>query len=298
MSILKKVAHQTRKWLTAPLLNRANGYYPTSEAASQLMLKLTYSQLAKSGDLPPLREVGFKAYSQTDEDGILLFIFSVIGTTNKMSVEICAGDGIESNTANLIINHGWIGLLIDGNPELVQKGREFYSRHGATFIYPPTFLCTWVTRDNVNQLLRENGYEGEIDLLSVDIDGIDYWLWNAIEVINPRVVVVEYQDILGPEKALTVPYKEDFNAYEYPSTLGQRNYFGASLPAFVKLADKKGYRLVGCNKYCYNAFFVRRDLAVNELPEVAVEDCLKHPKVAWGMKERLPTIKELPWVEV
>ena len=293
------MAYRFREFLISPLLDKASNYYPQADAASQLMLKLYFKHLVNSGmPLPPLSEVGFKVYSQTDEDGILLFIFSVIGTKNKKCIEICAGNGFECNTANLIINHGWTGLLVDGNSKLVQKGKEFYKKHTATYVYPPTFVSAWVTKDNINKILRENGCKGEVDLLSIDVDGVDYWLWDAIEDIIPRVVAVEYQDIIGPEKALTVPYRDDFNAYEYPTTHGMPNFCGASLPAFVKLAKKKGYRLVGCNRYGYNAFFIRGGLGEKEIPEIPVKECFKHPKVIWGMRERFPTVKDLPWVEV
>lgn len=270
-----------------------------SEATLQVLLRTTYRSLLASGAQPPrLDEVGFKAYSQTDEDGILLWIFSVVGAPHRTCVEICAGDGIECNTANLLVHHGWTGLLVDGDPELVARGRRFYAANPNTRIHPPAFTHAWVTRDNVNAVVRDAGFSGEIDLLSIDVDGIDYWLWQALDVVDPRVVVVEYQDILGPEQALTVPYRDDFNAYEHPTTDGMPNYCGASLPAFVKLARARGYRLVGCNRYGYNAFFVREPLGREALPEVAVEECFRHPRVRWGMRERLPTVRDLPWVAV
>lgn len=245
-----------------------------------------------------MKEVGFKAFSQTDEDGILLYIFSIIGTANKTCVEICAGTGVECNTANLLINHGWHGLLVDGNEGAVRQGREFYQRNPSTNVYPPLFVHSWITRGNVNELLCKSGFEGEIDLLSIDIDGVDYWIWDAINVIRPRVVVVEYQDIIGPDKSLTVPYSDDFNAYIYPVTRGMPNFCGASLPAFVKLARKKGYRLVGCNELGYNAFFILNPYGEGYIPEIDLRECFKHPKVLWGMKQRFPIVKDLPWVEL
>jgi hypothetical protein len=248
--------------------------------------------------LPHLSQVGFKAFSQTDEDGILLYIFSIIGSATKKSVEICAGNGIECNTANLIINHGWHGLLVDGNEALVKSGIEFYKGNPHTYVYPPRFVHSWITRNNVNEVISKNGFEGEIDLLSIDMDGVDYWVWSAINSIAPRVVVVEYQDIIGPDKALTVPYDDTFNAYEHPTTLDMPNFCGASLPAFVKLGTSKGYRLVGCNRYGYNAFFIKNPLGEREIPEIDIMECFKHPKVLWGMKERFPTVKDFPWVEV
>jgi hypothetical protein len=156
----------------------------------------------------------------------------------------------------------------------------------------------WVTRENVNKLIEANEFGGPIDLLSLDVDGIDYWLWEAIDVVSPRVVVLEYQDILGPERACTVPYKDNFCAYDYPTTNGMPNFAGASLQAFVKLGRRKGFRLVGCNRYGYNAFFIKQGVCENLFPEIQVANCFKHPKVIWGMNERLATARQLPWVDV
>ena len=224
--------------------------------------------------------------------------FQLLAHIQKKCVEICAGDGVECNTANLIINHGWHGLLIDGDKELVKKGTRFYRSNSNTRVYPPILCHSWITRDNVNEVLANNGFTGDVDLLSIDMDGVDYWIWEAITCISPLVVVVEYQDILGPEMSCTVPYSDSFNAYEYPTTAGMPNFCGASLSAFVKLARAKGYRLVGCNRYGYNAFFVKNPFGVHELPEIKAVECFKHPKVMWGMQERFPIVKDFPWIEI
>ena len=124
MNIIKKIARRSRD-LLVNFLQKNFTQYP--DAASQLQLKLLYRNMAVSGSaLPGLDEVGFKAFSQTDEDGILLYIFAVIGAENRQFVEVCAGDGIECNAANLIINHGWHGLLVDGNQAQVKRGQDFY----------------------------------------------------------------------------------------------------------------------------------------------------------------------------
>jgi hypothetical protein len=288
--------NRLQRFLLGPLL-RARPHYP--DAATQKVLMFTYWQLARSGGpLPGLADVGFRVFSQTDEDGILLYIFSLVGATTRTGIEICAGDGTECNSANLIINHGWHGLLVDGKRRLVQRGRRFYRRHHATQIFPPVFEHAWVTRDNVDTIIASAGFSGDIDLLSIDMDGVDYWIWEAISVVSPRVVVVEYQDILGPDRTWVIPYSDDFNAHTGPTTAGMPNFCGASLPALVKLAKRKGYRLVGCNRYGFNAFFVQDSLAKNELPAVSVESCFKHPKVLAGMRDRFPTVQGLPWVEV
>ncbi len=296
MNLLKRAAYRGMDFLMGPL-RRSLVRYP--DAATQLQLKLMYRNLLESGRvLPKLNEVGFKAFSQTDEDGILLYIFSIIGTVNKKSVEVCAGRGIECNTANLIINHGWHGLLVEGDETLVNMGQRFYRTNPHTYIFPPKYVHAWITRENINDVLADNGFKGEIDLMSIDLDGVDYWIWEAIRVTEPRVVVIEYQDILGPERALTVPYSKDFNAYRYPTTLGMPNFCGASLPALTKLARTKGYRLVGCNRYGYNAFFIRNPVGEKEIPEIPIKECFTHEKVLAGMKERFPTVKDFPWSEV
>jgi hypothetical protein len=223
----------------------------SASKVGQLILLNQYRELASRGEsLRRFEDVEFRAFSQNGEDGILLFVFALIGMGQRRSVEICAGDGIQCNTANLIVNHGWHGLLVDGNERLLQNGREFYSRLGDTFCYPPKLVSTWITRENVNQIVKDNGFEGAIDLLSLDLDGVDYWVWQALDVIRPRVVIAEVQCIWGRDRAVTVPYAHDFRS-RFIDRFGV--YSGASLPAFVKLARKKGYRLVGVQRLGFNA---------------------------------------------
>ncbi|MDB4912849.1 MAG: hypothetical protein JWM95_493 [Gemmatimonadetes bacterium] len=234
------------------------------------------------------------AHSQTNEDEILRSLFARLGVTNRVCVEICAGDGIECNTARLVTHDGWRGLLVDGNERLVDRGRRFHGRMGSA----ATIVRAWVTRDSVNALLTTHGFTGVVDLLSLDLDGVDYWIWNAITVIEPRVVVLEYQDILGPERSWTVPYSDSFSARDYPMTNGAPNFGGASLTAFTKLARRKGYRLVAINTLGYNAFFVRNGVGDAEVPEIDVRSCFGHPHNIRGMAERFPTVAHLPWQEV
>ncbi len=246
----------------------------------------------------PLSEFGFSSYSQTDEDGILLYLFSILGVSTRTAVEIAAGDGLECNTANLVLNHGWHALLVDGNAEKVARGKRFFAVAKRTRIYPPQFVQAWVTREGVNSLLTENGFTGEVDLLSLDLDGVDYWIWEALTAVTPSVVVVEYQDILGPDRSWTVPYADDFSSASYPMSDGMPNFAGAALRAFVKLGHRKGYRLVGVNRYGFNAFFVRADLGTDILPEANIKECFSHPKSIEGMRTRFPLVADLPWVEV
>lgn len=269
---------------------------PTAPAVEQHALVALYRQQFQQG-LAPYRfqDVGFSLHSQHEEDGILLYIFALVGTTNKHAVELCAGTGIECNTANLIVHHKWVGLLVDGDERNVATGRDFYAQHHNTRVWPPKFVREWVTRGNVNEIIAGNGFTGEIDLLSIDVDGVDYWLWEAIDCISPRVVVTEINHLWGPERSVTVPYRDDFvgGFTEHGS-----DYAGASLAAFVKLARKKGYRLVGSNAFATNVFFLRDDIRCDWLPEVDPRTCFDHPRARFGMQVRHPKIAGREWQEV
>lgn len=242
-----------------------------------------------------LSDFGFRKYSQNGEDGILLCLFSLLGTTNKKVVEICAGNCVECNSANLILNHGWQGLLFDGDPVNIAMGKLFYRLNRDTMFNPPKLLNAWITKDSVNSLISGNGFSGEIDLLSLDLDGVDWWIWKGISVINPRVVVVEYNDRLGPELSLTVPYSDSFTAafiHDAPV------YSGASLAAFVKLARQKGYILVGVENLGFNAFFVRKDVAKNLLTEKPVKKVFYRPATMLNLQNGISGIDTSRFIRV
>lgn len=272
--------------------NEGNSQYDSQ--ISQKNLLLHYQNLKNQKlPLPNFEDTGFRVYSQNEEDGLLLYIFSLIGTTNKVCFDLACGIPKGSNSANLICNLGWSGLLIDGDDDKVQITKAFYESNRDTINCPPQVMSKFITTENINNVLLENGVSGEIDLFSLDMDGIDYWIWESVDVINPRVVMVEYQYRLGEEDALTVPYKTDFNRFDICP-----NYYGASLQAFIKLANKKGYRLVGCNRYGYNAFFVRNDIGEDVLPRVtSFEKCFYKPFLA-KYKDQVLEIRKYDWAKV
>jgi hypothetical protein len=265
------------------------------DRGTQLLLAFKYRELASHGIRCSFDDIEFRNYSQNGEDGILWYVFSIIGTTSKTCVEMCAGNGQECNTSNLILNHGWTGLLFDGNETRVARGREFFSSHPDTFISPPKFVHAWITAENADALISDNGFRGDIDLLSLDIDGVDYWIWDAINAVSPRVVIAEIQAIWGSERSVTVPYSPDFRA-EFFNGFGI--YSGASLPAFVKLGRKKGYRLIGCQRYGFNAVFLRSDVGRDEFPEVEANECFDHVFARWAYSELRPMVADKHWVEV
>ena len=262
-----------------------------SEVVSQKSLMQNYRILASAGTVLNLNDVGFRKHSQFEEDGILLYIFSLIKPVNRTCVEICAGDGRECNTTNLIINHGWWGHLFDGKRENVEFGNRFFEKNKDTFLYPPRFTEAWVTAENVNELIADSGASGPIDVLSLDIDGMDYWVWKSIDVIQPQVVVCETHNPIPTDKALTVPYAPDF-IFEHEV------YRGASLFAMVKLGREKGYRLIGTHRFGFNAFFMKNGVGEEYFPEIEVADSAQDPYSAMVRNERWPIAKDYDWHDV
>jgi hypothetical protein len=233
------------------------------------MLKINFlqyweSELAKPRNADPKRLLrhGFKLYSQNDEDGIIQEIFRRIGERGRRFVEFGVQNGYECNTAKLLVE-GWHGLWIEANAQSaaqIRKHFEDFFRDGRL-----SLVEGLVTAENINTLLTEAGFIGEIDALSIDIDFNDYWVWKAIEVIRPRVVIIEYNSSLRPPLSLVVPYAPN-------KSWSGGNYFGASLEALARLGHVKGYRIVGCCFAGVNAFFVRDDLCADLFVEPATAE--------------------------
>jgi len=237
----------------------------------QAKLVQEYQTRLAEHNLPDITETGLKLFSQFEEDGLLLYIFSLIGMTHKTFIEFGSDDGINSNSANLYYNHDFTGLFMDGNEKALERGRHFFKKHPNQLKDQPIFKQAMIKVDNINQLIKEAGLSGEIGLLSIDIDGNDYWIWKAMDVVSPQVVIIETHNEFGLNDII-VPYDPD---YFYPGK--HPTYHGASPVAMTKLARKKGYRLVGANELGFNFIYVREDLLKDVLPEVSVETLLTHP---------------------
>jgi hypothetical protein len=263
------------------LLQHINHYTAYTAARSEQTLQMDLlrfrdSELGKPRHADPKRllRYGFKVYSQCDEDGIIQEIFRRIGTANRTFVEFGVETAIECNTVKLLIE-GWRGLWLDGLEGHVAQIRTKF----AAFLNDDRLrvLHSFVTAENINSLLRQGGVTGDIDLLSIDIDNNDYWVWKAIEIVKPRVAVIEYNATLRPPLSLVVPY-------DPMQTWNGSNYFGASLEALVRLGRDKGYRLVGCSIGGANAFFVQDAVAGDLfLDPPTAEEHYEPPRYFFGM---------------
>lgn len=252
-------------------------------------------KLLSKDEMPSLNEVGFRVHSEFEEDGILLYIFSLIDTTNKRVVEICAGNGAQCMAANLIVNHGWEGLLFDGDERNIAESTKFFASHRSTFALPPIIKHAWITRENINELIGSADFKGEIDLLSLDIDGNDYYIMEAIDVVKPRVIICEVQNVIPSDLALTIPYREDFY---YKDGKQHEEFRSVSLLAMTKLLNKKGYRLVGGHQYGFNVFFILNGVGEDYFPEVSVESVYDNSFTKLRIEEAWEEVKDLPWVEI
>lgn len=193
----------------------------------------------------------FKVFSQNGEDGVIAEIFLRIGTTNRFFVEFGVENGSQCNTLFLAHTMGWGGVYFEPDPVGFEQLERRYRSNREVGTYP-----TAITASNVEQCFREAGVPEEPDLLSIDVDGNDYWIWNAINEFRPRVVIIEYNGVLDLDSVIIA---RESDHYDWDATAD----FGSSLRAMEELAEAKGYQLVHTESQGVNAFFVRRDLAVS-----------------------------------
>lgn len=202
--------------------------------------------------LKNIQKAEFKVYSQWKDDGIIQFLADYLDIDTKTFIEFGVEHYEEANTRFLLINNNWSGLIMDGSESNIKRVQQedLYWRYNLKAVN------AFVTAENINELITRNGFTGELGLLHIDIDGNDYWVWKAISVVSPVIVIMEYNAVFGSDKPWTVPYKTDF----YRTDAHHSNlYFGSSLLSLCDLAEEKGYSFVGCNSNGNNAYFVRKD---------------------------------------
>jgi len=217
-----------------------------------------------------MADIEFRVHSQFGDDGILQWLVARLPAIPKRFVEFGVEDYTEANTRFLMVNNGWRGLVMDGSAKNIARlrRRPWFWRHALD-----AHTC-FVTRDNVDREIAAWAAGEGVGLLHIDVDGNDYWLWDAIQSIAPVIVVMEYNAVLGAGRAITIPYQADFRRLAAHHS-GQ--YFGASLAALTHLANAKGYALIGSNTAGNNAYFVRREHLDENVREVGVADAYAIP---------------------
>ena len=286
-NFIKDIVYPEKIHILEDRLNSLFSTYYQNIAAPNLSQKMAF------------RNSEFKVYSKHGGDGLLLYIFSKIGTANYTFVEIGIEDGRECNTANLSLNFGWRGLMIDANKDWVKSAKLYFDTELGDKADNVKVVACFVTAENFNKVLLEYDIRGEVDLLSIDIDSNDYWVWRSVAAINPRVVVVEYNAALGL-RSMTIKYDPNLDHREthHKNPL----YFGASLPALAKLGKSKGYILVACDLHGHDAFFIRGDVAKEKFVELSAEEAFyPNPyniKNVGDIDTQFEQIKHLPFDQI
>lgn len=257
MSFIKKAYHYFRLMVkTSPgKLDRI--------LVGQAKLLASYNKGREELIKKDIKIAEFSVFSQWGDDGIIEFLVDYLGIEQKIFVEFGIGDYTESNTRYLMMNRNWSGLIMDGSEKYINsiKSQDVYWK------YDLTAVQTFVSKENINSLLKDNGINGEIGLLHIDIDGNDYWIWEEINGIQPIIVIMEYNSFFGDIHPFTIPYKSDFTKELSSGHI----YWGASITSLCDLAKEKGYSFIGCNSNGNNAYFIRndkiKDIKVKEVSE-------------------------------
>lgn len=218
-----------------------------------LKAKLLSNQNLKLKRIKDLSEVEFQVYSQWGEDGIIDWLVNKFPEIPKSFLEIGTENYKESNTRFLLINKNWDGFIIEADKNSVKdiKSQRVYWKHN--LIVENQF----VDQNNINTIIKRINIPKKLGLLSLDIDGIDYWVLKKLSVLEPSIVICEYNSLFGQKKAITVPYKKNYiRSNEHYSNL----FYGASIKAFIDLLKKRNYFFIGTNSAGNNAFFVSQNI--------------------------------------
>jgi hypothetical protein len=235
-----------------------------AETALLLLGRFMSGQNTGKNEIRSLAELEFKVFSQWGDDGIIQWLVQHLDIPNQTFIEFGVENYRESNTRFLLMNNNWSGFILDGTPKNISRiqNSEYYWQ------YELETHTAFIDAENVNELLRMSNFEEDVGLLSIDLDGIDYWVWKSIDCIRPVIAIIEYNSVFGAERAVTIPYDRFFRRTKaHYSNL----YWGASLPALHRLGAEKGYAFIGCNSAGNNAYFVRSDRLNASVREVPLE---------------------------
>jgi hypothetical protein len=212
-----------------------------------------------------LNDFEFKIFSQFGDDGIIQYLIKHLPIPNPTFIEFGVEDYLESTTRFLMVNNGWSGFVLDSSEQHLKK----LQNQSWFWKYDLRCKTAFITRENINYLMEETGLS-EIGLLHIDIDGNDYHVLEALDLnrLNPCILIVEYNSVFGTNRAIAIPYRPDFDRVKSHFS---KLYFGASLPAFQYLGEKKGYALIGSNRAGNNAYFVRKDLLNEKIKSYPAE---------------------------
>lgn len=205
---------------------------------------------ARNVDLKQPATWEFSGFSQNGEDGILDVLRKQLISSNRYFIEIGVSDGIENNSAWLVVAEKYGGIMIEGDPKLAARAKRMVAGHSIGGECHNMF----VTRENVQEL-KSLAFHSDPDVFSLDIDGNDYYIAQAIldGGFRPKIFVVEYNSVYGPDRSVTVEYRDDF---VFTSAHPTQLYYGVSISGWRKFFESRGYHFVTVDRNGVNAFFV------------------------------------------
>lgn len=295
--------------MLAKFIQLINNLRQTPHKLNQISLqieasKMLHAKLLSQNNFTNQREIynniqiaEFSVFSQWGDDGIIDFLSQYLDFEHQTFLEFGVENYEEANTRFLLMHRNWRGFVIDGSENNITaiKNSDLYWKHELSAV------ASFITKENINQLIENNGFAQKIDLLHIDIDGNDYHIWEAIHAISPTLVIVEYNSIFGSDKPYTIPYNPNFERskahYSYL-------YCGASLLSLCDLASEKGYVFIGCNSAGNNAYFVKKgkekNLTTYTCEEAFVQSKFRESRNEQGVlnflagAQRLALLKGLP----
>jgi hypothetical protein len=227
--------------------------------------KILSNQIQSMNSIKSLSDVEFSVFSQFGDDGIIQYLIHNLDLPNKTFIEFGVEDFTESNTRFLMINNNYKGFVMDGDKKNIDRIKLQYYY----WKYDLTAKAKFINRKNINELINQQNFDKDVGVLHIDLDGNDFYIWQEINVIEPIIVIVEYNSVFGKDRAISVPYNKNFvrNVAHYSNL-----FFGASLKSFYELAKRKGYSFIGCNSAGNNAYFIRNDKLNNNVKAVSIDD--------------------------
>ena len=237
-------------------IKKTIGIDNSSNEVKKLAVGKLLTKRNKLKKIEKIQDIEFKIFSQFGDDGIIQFLIDELQIDYEYQnfIEFGVEDYSEANTKFLLLNNNWSGLILDSsneNIENIKKSNFFWK-------FELEAIECFVNKENINSIItNSNIYKKKIGILSIDIDGNDYWVWKEINVIDPLIVIVEYNSTFGFEKKISIPYKQDF---ERSKAHHSNLYWGASIEALKFLAKQKGYKFLTTNTAGNNAYFIKENI--------------------------------------
>ena len=249
--MLKKIKNFLRSKISGYIVN-SNPFSKKLDELKYIVAKSHFNQISSNyKNIKNFNQVYYKVFSQNGEDGIIEYLLNILGISNLKFVELGIGTYKEANTRYQFIDKVANGLIIDKQDNLIDQVSDNIEMWKGNLIVENTLI----TDENINNIIENANFSNDVDLFSLDLDGIDYWILKKLPDNFSKIAIIEYNSVFGGDAEVTVNYDKNFNRFNFHySSL----CYGASLKAVIKLMENKGFDFLGVNDIKNNAFFVMK----------------------------------------